>query len=272
MSGLPWFKCYPRDFREGMTGLTVDERGAYATVLMLIYERGAPVPDDATWLAAQLWVSVKAWNKIRASLIVKRRLFAVNVNGVDSLMDERAANELAKTSDLCSARSEAGKAGGKRSASKRAEKSSENAAQNDGTPNSPATSNENSDLGQASASELVNQTPSNDQPDIQTIRIGSVVPPDGETTGGKPPRDPDGKAWDEAVVVLVSLGGMTEKDARGFFGKLLARNGLKPADMLGALGSAFATGTKDPQSYLTRAAAGIQGRRTTGPPKRVGFV
>lgn len=256
MTALPWFKCYPRDFREGLTGLTCDERGAYTTILMLIYERGAPVPDDDAWIAANLWCSVRTWKKMRASLIVKRRLFALNINGEDCLMDERAAEEIAKTADLCTLRKTAGKEGGKRSAAKR-------------TP----VSNENNELDQASASGLVNQTPSKNQPDIQTIRIDSVVPSNEGPTGGEPPNDPNAKAWAEARTLLVGQGRMTLETGGKFFGKLLSTHGLEARDLLGAVNEAFANRTPDPQAYLTKAAQARSRRReATGPAKRVGFV
>jgi hypothetical protein len=40
-------------------------------------------------------VSVRRWTTIRASLIVREKLYEVNVNGVPSLMNRRAAIELA---------------------------------------------------------------------------------------------------------------------------------------------------------------------------------
>lgn len=255
MTALPWFKCYPRDFREGMVGLTPEERGAYATVLMLVYERGHPIPDDDAWIAGHLWCSVRTWKKIRAALIVKRRLFAINVNGVDSLMDERAAQELSRTAGISTARSEAGKEGGKRSAAKR-------------TPNA----NENSDLGQANASDLVEQAATKDQPDIQTIRIGSVSPPNGEDTGGEPP-NPDKEAWTDGPILLVAENGMTLPAAKAFFGGLLKQHGLQARDLLGPIGECKANGTKDPKSYLAAAAQARARRRAqAGPAKRVGFV
>lgn len=253
MTALPWFKCYPTDFREGMVGLTCEERGAYITVLLLIYERGGSIPDDDAWLAANLWCSLRAWKKIRASLIVKGKLFALNVNGVDSLMNRRAADEIARTVGICEARKTAGKEGGKRSAAKRIH-----------------VSNENSDLDQANASELVNQTPSKIQPDIQTIRKSSVASPDGEPTGAD--TTPNGRAWNWATSVLVAQGGITIPSAKAFFGKLLSQHGLEASELLGAIGEAEHLRTADPQGFLTRAAQSRNRKRQTGPPKRVDWV
>lgn len=100
MGGLPWFKCSPRDFREGMMGLTCEERGAYSTILMLIYERGEPIPDDAPWLCANLTISARAWTKVRAVLIARDKLFVIQSRGVDCLMNRRAETEIFEQSKL----------------------------------------------------------------------------------------------------------------------------------------------------------------------------
>jgi hypothetical protein len=85
--------------------------------------------------------------------------------------------------------------------------------------------------------------------------------------------DLDKAAWDSAVQVLTSQGGMAEKAARAFFGKLLSSNGLRAKELLAATMDAKVTGTLDPQGYLTRLAQ-VVGRRQQGrqAPKQVGFV
>lgn len=115
MTGLPWFKCYPRDFNDGMMGLTMEERGAYVTILNCIYQRGTPVHDDPLYFRAMLQCSGKAWSRVRASLIVKGRLFEVNVNGKPCLMDERAALEIENNLEKRRELSERGARGGRKS-------------------------------------------------------------------------------------------------------------------------------------------------------------
>lgn len=117
MTGLPWFKCYPRDFNDGMMGLTMEERGAYVTILNCIYQRGTPVHDDALYFRAMLQCSGKTWAKVRASLIFKGRLFEVCVNGKPCLMDERAAVEIEKNLEMRRELSERGARGGRKSRS-----------------------------------------------------------------------------------------------------------------------------------------------------------
>ena len=121
MNGLPWFKCFPRDFNEGMIGLSLEERGAYITVLNLIYQRGGPVPDDAPYFRALLSCTPKTWAKIRAALIARGKLFEVNFNGADSLMNRRAADELARREEISEIRSELGERGGRKTQAKRRE-------------------------------------------------------------------------------------------------------------------------------------------------------
>lgn len=113
MSGLPWFKCYPRDFNDGMTGLTMEERGAYTTILFSIYAKGAPIEDDPGYFRALLCCSPKAWLRVRAALIVKRKLYEVNVNGLPCLMNRRAAEVIAERLAEYRKFSEAGARGGK---------------------------------------------------------------------------------------------------------------------------------------------------------------
>lgn len=121
MTGAPWFKCYPRDFNDGMVGLTLEERGAYVTILNLIYSRGGPIPEDKWWITSQLGCTARTWVKVRAALILKRKLFEVVYNGSPSLMNGRAAHEIAEFSETSRKFSEAGAKGGRNSAAKRNE-------------------------------------------------------------------------------------------------------------------------------------------------------
>jgi Uncharacterized protein conserved in bacteria len=51
-----------------MRHLTLEQRGAYDTLLDLIYERGGPVPDDDRWLSGWMGVSPRRWRQIRQEL------------------------------------------------------------------------------------------------------------------------------------------------------------------------------------------------------------
>lgn len=96
MARLPWFKCNPQDLLDGLLDLDTEEQGPYMTVLSLIYIRGDAIPDDARWLAGNCKLSVRRWNVVRASLIVKGKLY-VTPDG--RLMNARAATELGRSED-----------------------------------------------------------------------------------------------------------------------------------------------------------------------------
>lgn len=148
-----------------MLQLTLEERGAYNTLLDLIYSRGGPVPDDDRWLAGWMGVSLRRWKTLRAALIVKGKVFALNVNGVDCLMNERAADELASTAERRRNLAESGAKGGRKRAETCA-KPARNLAETEGK------SNENNAPAQATLEaplKLITYT------DTQTETDGGVV-------------------------------------------------------------------------------------------------
>jgi len=71
---LPYYKRFPRDFLEGIIGLSFEEKGAYGIVLDLIYMRDGSLPDDPRYIAGQLGCSVRMWSKIKLSLVEKGKL------------------------------------------------------------------------------------------------------------------------------------------------------------------------------------------------------
>jgi uncharacterized protein YdaU (DUF1376 family) len=242
VSGLPWFKCYPRDFNEGMMGLTLEERGAYITILNLIYARGAPIPEDTWWITSQLGCSARAWTKVRASLVVKRKLYEVEVDGQPHLMNRRAAEEIDCRTETSQKFATAGARGGR---------------------NSKAKARESNDLGQAKLDEGLSLDKAIQ---IQTTDIDSAEPKGSTERQGAQP-DYDRIAWDQAVIVLTAEG-MTEKSARAFFGKLLRDHKLPARALTTATMQAGLNGTHDPQSYLTKAAQGISKRAADAHPDR----
>lgn len=94
MTRYSWHKRNHDDALNGMMNLTLEERGAYNTLLDLMYQRQGAIPDDARWIAGWLGCSLRKWTTIRASLIVKGKLFEVNLNGVPSLANQRVEREV----------------------------------------------------------------------------------------------------------------------------------------------------------------------------------
>jgi hypothetical protein len=78
------------------------------------------------------------------------------------------------------------------------------------------------------------------------------------------PPDPNKEAWTRAVALLVTAGNLTGAGARSLFAKLLKAYALEARDLLPSVVKAEATGSPDPQSYLTAAAKAIAARRGQG--------
>lgn len=113
---MEWHARYHRDALDGMRALTLEERGAYQTILDLIYDYGRPISDDPRWLAGWLGVSVRKWSALRAALIQKGKI-AVS-DGVIS--NSRALSEIEKAVKRQRVLSESGVRGGNKSAETRA--------------------------------------------------------------------------------------------------------------------------------------------------------
>ncbi|MDR7257809.1 hypothetical protein J2X47_001989 [Sphingomonas sp. BE270] len=81
MSARPYHKRYHSDALAGFMSLTLEERGAYQTVLDLIYDRGGPIADNERLLAGYMGCSVRKWRALRDELIAKRKI-SVNEGGL----------------------------------------------------------------------------------------------------------------------------------------------------------------------------------------------
>lgn len=69
MGKLRWYKRDPDAALGGMMALTLEERGAYNTVLDLIYSRADELPDDDRFIAGWCNCDVRVWRRIKARLI-----------------------------------------------------------------------------------------------------------------------------------------------------------------------------------------------------------
>ena len=68
MSARPWYKRYPSDFVSGTFRLTAEEKGVYAVLLDLMYDRGTPIPDDAQELGRVCGCSTRRFKQVRDKL------------------------------------------------------------------------------------------------------------------------------------------------------------------------------------------------------------
>ncbi len=91
MSGQPWYRHNPRDFLDGIVGMTPDLIGAYIVTLDLIYARGGPIPNEPRWLGGVMGCSSRAATSLVDRLIAGGKLSLVD----GKLSNVRAENELA---------------------------------------------------------------------------------------------------------------------------------------------------------------------------------
>lgn len=102
MRGRPWYKRFPADFIAGTLSLSLEEKGAYAIVLDLIYDRGGPIPDDARWIARVCGCSTRKWAALRRRLIEAGKLIESDgmlSNPRAEAMLESAVREAAKLAE-----------------------------------------------------------------------------------------------------------------------------------------------------------------------------
>lgn len=75
MGKLRWYRRDPLAALDGMANLSLEERGAYNTVLDLIYARDGAVPDDAAFMCRRLGCNVRRWTRIRQRLIDLKKIY-----------------------------------------------------------------------------------------------------------------------------------------------------------------------------------------------------
>ena len=93
MSDNPWHRRYHSDALTGMLSLTLEERGAYQTVLDMIYDRGGPIADHDRVLAGYMGCSVRKWRSLREKLIASGKLTARNGVITNRRAEKRRENE-----------------------------------------------------------------------------------------------------------------------------------------------------------------------------------
>lgn len=127
MSG--WYRRFGANFIAGTLDLTFEEKGAYSLCLDLIYDRGAPIPDDPRWIAGVCGISMRRWNGLRDALIAKGKLYLID----GKLSNKRADKEMQRASDIHGKRVDAARLGAdatNKKDAKTAGKPAENAAKN----------------------------------------------------------------------------------------------------------------------------------------------
>lgn len=75
MAEIRWYKRDPDAALSGMMHLSLEERGAYNTVLDLIYARANKLPDDDRFICGWLRCDIRVWKRIKAKLIEDQKLY-----------------------------------------------------------------------------------------------------------------------------------------------------------------------------------------------------
>lgn len=219
MSAPPYMKLYIADYHGDTTHLSTLEHGAYLLLLMAMWRAGGKLPADDVRLAKLAKVTPDQWAEIRDIILD----FFTRRGGL--LRHKRVSEEMAKYERTSVQRSEAGKRGGSKKSS------------------------ENSDNGQANASPPLSISRHNQNQ--------NHIYSEDKSSDGQPSLDPDKKAWDDGVALLVR-GGSKQSQARAMMGKLVKAAGSARA-LLPAIAKAIELQTQDPASYLAKAAARIGG-------------
>lgn len=88
---MPYHRRYHQDALQGYRKLTLEERGAYTTILDLIYDEGGPIDFNERWLAGELNCSVRKARAVIEALIEARKLY---LPGAGKISNHRAETEL----------------------------------------------------------------------------------------------------------------------------------------------------------------------------------
>lgn len=230
----PFMQLYIADYLGDTRHLTTEQHGAYLLLLMTMWRADGRLPNDDKKLARIAGSTASRWAKIKDDVLA-----FFEVEG-DELTNRRLSLELKKATEKSIKRAEVGTRGGLAKSLKNKETSVANARR---------LPEHSSDIRCQSSSE-----------DKSSDAVRVVV-------------DHDKAAWDQAVDVLTRQGGLSEKQARAAFGRILASNGLRAKDMLPSVASASVSETQDPLAYLTRSAQAIARRgNEAAKPKRVAWV
>jgi len=116
MSRHPYHKRYHGDAIAGYMGLSLEERGAYATLKDYIYDREGPLPSNMRMLAGYLDCSVRKAAAVIESLIQKGKLYRLEDGRISN---RRCDQELGKLISQADHMAEIGSSGGKKSAEAR---------------------------------------------------------------------------------------------------------------------------------------------------------
>lgn len=112
-----WFKFYPSDWLNGTRGLSLEERGAYMTLIALMYDQQGAIPDDERWMCGALDCDVRVWRRLRDKLC---RYGKIVPNSDGFLVNRRVLEEVRSAELVAEVRRKSGRSGGQQSGISRA--------------------------------------------------------------------------------------------------------------------------------------------------------
>lgn len=89
MSKNPWIRFFPSDWLAGTRGMSAVETGVYITLIMSMYERGEPIPEDHARLARLCGASNSAFKAALETLISEGKIVRIEAG----LWNERVEKE-----------------------------------------------------------------------------------------------------------------------------------------------------------------------------------
>lgn len=123
---IKWYMRNVEDALEGMEVLTLEERGAYNTVLDLIYFKRNRLRDDPALISGHCRCSVRKWNLIRQRLLELGKLYVDNSGGDPILRNPRADIDVETALSSIESAISHGSVGGQISAERRRTSSNNN--------------------------------------------------------------------------------------------------------------------------------------------------
>jgi uncharacterized protein YdaU (DUF1376 family) len=100
---MPYHRRYHGDALQGYRRLTLEQRGAYTTILDLIYDEGGPIENNERWLAGELNCSLRKVRVLLEELLSMRKIF-INVQG--KISNHRAETEIENSLKISRKRAE----------------------------------------------------------------------------------------------------------------------------------------------------------------------
>lgn len=98
---MPYHRRYHQDALQGYRKLDLEQRGAYSTILDLIYDEGGPIDHNERWLAGELNCTVGKARKLISQLIELRKIYLTSNGKISNHRCEQEIENSIKISKKC---------------------------------------------------------------------------------------------------------------------------------------------------------------------------